>query len=209
MNILVIGCGKTGAQLCNQLNLEGHDVSVIDPNIANFTGLSEDFSGYTVSGVPIDQDVLRRAGVEACDVIAAVTEDDNMNLMVCQLAQELFQVPRVLARLYDPRRSEMFRQFGIQTICPINLSVAAICSMLLENDHLKNIQMDSASVSFDAMPAPESAWERPLGELCADNNQVIGLFGVLHTNGTFLLAHAGSDYVLDRHDRLVYAKVVD
>ncbi len=102
MNILVVGCGKVGSQLSNILSSMGHDTAVIDPDPASFERLSDDFRGYTVAGVPIDQTVLRRGGIEACDALAAVTEDDNTNVMVCQLAREVFHVPRVLARVLIP-----------------------------------------------------------------------------------------------------------
>lgn len=209
MNILVIGCGKTGTQLCNELSQRGHDVSVIDSSINSFQNLSDSFNGYTITGVPIDQDVLRQAGAESCDAIAAVSEDDNMNLMVCQLAREVFHVPRMLARIYDPQRGEVFRHFGLQTICPTNLSVDAICSILLENDRLKTIQLDCASVAFDAVETTELHWGKTLGDLSAKDNEKSGLFGMLKPDGNLVLACASSTRAVKPGDRLLYAKVVD
>ena len=98
MNILVVGCGKVGSQLSNILSSMGHDTAVIDPDPASFERLSDDFRGYTVAGVPIDQTVLRRGGIEACDALAAVTEDDNTNVMVCQLARGIPCAARACAR---------------------------------------------------------------------------------------------------------------
>ncbi|MEG1870224.1 MAG: NAD-binding protein, partial [Oscillospiraceae bacterium] len=88
MNILVIGCNKVGARLANVLCRMGHDVVVVERNRENFRHLDDDFDGFTVEGVGIDQDVLREAGIEGCDALAAVTDDDNTNAMVCQIAKE-------------------------------------------------------------------------------------------------------------------------
>ena len=95
MNILIVGCGRVGRRLVHVLERLGHDVSVLDEDAANLALLNElepPFSGMAVAGVPIDGDVLRSAGIEACDAVAAVTKDDNINLMVAQIARELFGV---------------------------------------------------------------------------------------------------------------------
>ena len=112
MNILVVGCGKVGARLASVLSREGHDVSIVDRFEESFEMLSDDFEGFKTCGVPIDQDVLRRAGIENCDALAAVSPDDNVNIMVRQLAREIFHVPQVLARIYDPAREDVFSHFG-------------------------------------------------------------------------------------------------
>ena len=92
MNILIIGCGKVGSRLADVLCQLGHDVAIIAQKRESFDLLSDDFSGFTIQGVPIDLDILRQAGIEGCDAIAAVTEDDNTNIMVCQIAREIFNV---------------------------------------------------------------------------------------------------------------------
>ena len=209
MNILIVGCGKTGTQLCSTLAQQGHDVAVVDQSPARFEGLGNDFVGYTVVGVPIDQDVLRRAGIESCDAIAAVTEDDNMNLMVCQLAREVFHVPRMLARIYDPMRGESFRHFGLPTICPTSLSVDAISSILLENTRVKTVQLDSASVSFDIIPTTDAHWGKTLAELGYTNTEKAVLFGMFKPDGELVLATSAGNRAAKPGDRLLYAKVVD
>ena len=90
MNILIVGCGKVGSMLASELDRMGHDVAVLDREEAHFALLDSDFSGYTISGVPIDQDVLKRAGIEGCDAILAMTEDDNVNIMVCKWLRKFF-----------------------------------------------------------------------------------------------------------------------
>lgn len=209
MNILVIGCGKLGSELCASLENAGHDVSVIDSDPLQFDRLPDNFSGYTVTGVPIDQEVLKQAGIEGCDACAAVTADDNMNLMVCQIANELFHVPRVLARIYDPHRGGVFRQFGIHTVCPTNLSSAAILSMLTNQEQKETVYFDSATVCFDEAPVPDALCGRSLGSLCAKNDERGGIFGLLHLDGNLTLAAPSSKKIIRDDDRLLYVKVAD
>ena len=130
MNILIVGCGKVGSRVASELSRMGHDVAVVDRSEKRFAMLDEDFSGLTVCGVPIDQDVLKLAGVESCDALAALTESDNVNIAVSEVAKELFHVPNVLARIYDPRRETVFAHFGLNTVCPTNLTEAAVISTL-------------------------------------------------------------------------------
>ena len=118
MNVLVIGCGKVGSRLADVLCQLGHDVSIIAQKRESFDLLSDDFSGFTIQGVPIDLDILRQAGIEGCDAVAAVTEDDNTNIMVCQIAKEIFNVKKIIARIFDPLREDIFSRFDIQSVCP-------------------------------------------------------------------------------------------
>ena len=121
MNILIVGCGRVGRRLVHVLERLGHDVSVLDEDAANLALLNElesPFSGMAVAGVPIDGDVLRSAGIEACDAVAAVTKDDNINLMVAQIARELFGVKHVIARVAEPSRKEVYTErFGLRIVC--------------------------------------------------------------------------------------------
>ncbi len=209
MNILVVGCGKVGSKLSNVLSKMGHDVAVIDPDPSQFSNLADDFSGYTVTGVPIDQEILKRAGISGCDALAAVTTDDNMNVMVCQIASQVYHVDRVLARIYDPRRSNVFTQFGLHTVCPTNLSVDAIYSMLTGHNKIKNLYLDSATVSFEVIsPSPKQIGQ-PISQLITESSSKKILFGILHPDGNLILAHPGLNDPLKAEDRLLMARVVD
>ena len=140
MNILIVGCGKVGSQLAVSLSRRGHAVAIVDRNGHAFDLLEDDFSGYTVEGVPIDTEILRQAGIEGCDILVAVTNDDNLNLMVGQVAREIFQVPKVLTRIYDPRRQEVFSQFGLHTVCPTSITTDSILS-IIEEDIQEGVQV--------------------------------------------------------------------
>lgn len=118
MRIVILGCGRVGAYLARMLAAEGHQVTVIDRNSAAFARLGADFAGDLVIGTGIDEDVLRRAGIEQAEAFVAVTNGDNTNVMAAQLARDVFGVPRVICRIYDPLREEIYRGLGLETICP-------------------------------------------------------------------------------------------
>jgi trk system potassium uptake protein TrkA len=130
MYIIIAGCGKVGSGLAEKLSWEGHDVVVVESDESALARLGADFNGLKIVGVPIDQDVLKRAGIDKADAIAAVTQEDNMNIMVSQIAKTLYNVPRVIARIYNPARESIFHQFGLETICPTNLSVDIMASII-------------------------------------------------------------------------------
>lgn len=126
MRVVILGCGRTGAYLARTLAAEGHQVSVIDQDNTAFARLGSGFPGSLVVGVGIDEDVLRRAGIEEAQAFVAVTDEDNTNIMAAQVAKESFGVSRVICRIYDPLREEIYRGLGLETICPTLWSAARI-----------------------------------------------------------------------------------
>lgn len=117
MYIIVAGCGKIGANLVKSLSNEGHDVVVIDPNEESFAQLENGTNGLTITGMCIDEDVLKSAGIEHADALLAVTSDDNVNVMTAQIASQLYHVPHVVTRVYDPEKDEILQQMGLTTVC--------------------------------------------------------------------------------------------
>lgn len=120
--IVIVGCGRLGSLLASRLSHAGHSVVVIDTAEATFSDLSPDFSGFCVEGDATQIAVLRQAKMENADVFFATTHEDNVNLMVAQIADKVFHVPQVLARVFDPRREEAFARLGIETICPTSVA---------------------------------------------------------------------------------------
>lgn len=135
---IVVGCGRLGADLANTLSDEDGDILIIDKSKDAFRKLSPSFGGLTVVGDAMDLDVLQEAQIDKASVVVAVTNNDNANIMVAQIARELFQVGRVIARLYDPERECVYREFGIDTICPAVLSAKEIDKILSGTDIPKN-----------------------------------------------------------------------
>lgn len=130
MRVVILGCGRTGACLAKMLAGAGHHVTVIDRASTAFKRLGEDFAGELVVGLGIDEDVLRRAGIEQADAFIAVTDGDNTNVMAAQVAREIFGVRRVVVRIYDPLREEIYRTLGLETICPTLLGASRIQEIL-------------------------------------------------------------------------------
>ena len=117
MKVVIVGCGRVGSTLARELDTAGHDVTIIDEKVSAFSRLGDDFGGEMVVGTGIDESVLRKAGIEEADCFASVTNGDNRNIMAAQVAKVVFNVPRVITRIYDPIREQTYRQFGMETIC--------------------------------------------------------------------------------------------
>lgn len=206
MNILVIGCGKVGSRLASTLSREEHDVSIVDKDEKNFALLDSDYSGFTTAGVPIDQDVLRKAGIESCDALAAVSTDDNVNIMVSQLAREIFHVKHVLARIYDPKREDVFSHFGLHTVCPTKLTVSAVRSALTEPHKPQNINLGSHTITFLTVDVPKNIIGANARELDLEPNQ--SLYAVIH-NDLSLELYKNQGIILRESDKLIISNIVD
>ena len=118
MFVMIMGCGRVGARVASQLARAGHEVTVLDVASSAFNRLDPGFSGATLVGNGIDMDLLREAGIERADAFVAFTQGDNRNIMAAQIAQHIYSVPKVVARIYDPLRSDTFEALGITAICP-------------------------------------------------------------------------------------------
>jgi trk system potassium uptake protein TrkA len=130
--VVVVGCGRLGSLLAGLLSQVGSSVVVIDRNEAAFEMLAPEFSGFRITGDAVEMEVLQNAKVHKAGCLLAVTEDDNVNLMVAQVAHEIFKVPRVMARVFDPRREAIYREFGIETVSPTKLSADLFLATLQE-----------------------------------------------------------------------------
>lgn len=148
MRLIVIGCGRVGALLSRQMSNEGHDVVVIDKTPESFKRLGAQFRGRTVLGVGFDRDVLREAGVEQVDALAAVTDGDNSNYIAASVARDYFHVPQVIARIYDPQREEVYRQLGIRTFSSTRWAVNTIRRILSGAELAPTQQFGSGEVEM-------------------------------------------------------------
>lgn len=126
MNVIIMGCGRVGAQLASLLDAEGHKVTVLDIEPYSFRRLPTNFGGIAMVGNGIDEDVLRRAGIEEADAFVAVTQGDNRNVMAAQIAKHIYNVPRVVCRIYDPIREELYHGLGLETISPTIVGAALL-----------------------------------------------------------------------------------
>ena len=201
MQIIIIGCGKVGARFAQVLSEEGHDVVIVDNDNSSFKALDPEYSGITITGVPIDQDVLKKAGIETADVLTALTPDDNINIMVSQMAKEIFKVPKVIARIYDPARERIFHQFGLKTICPTKMTVDTIKSMVINEPNTSLHTIGNTTLTYNYVKAPNSYYGKKLSNIRLKDNSFV--FGILQ-NGSFYFSN--EDITIEQGDTLVIAE---
>lgn len=127
---IIIGCGRLGASLAATISGGGGNAVIIDMNIDSFRKLPPSFAGQSICGDGTEVDILGEAGIEKASAVISVTDNDNINIMVAQLAKEMYEVPRVIARLHDPERECVYDELGIDTICPAVLSEKEIDKLL-------------------------------------------------------------------------------
>ncbi|HEY1428241.1 MAG TPA: TrkA family potassium uptake protein [Candidatus Tumulicola sp.] len=133
MRYLIVGCGRVGSALAKYLEADGHEVIVVDEDPAAFKRLPPKFKGHVMVGTGIDYDVLKRAGAATADGFVAVTNGDNRNIMAALIAQRMFKIKRIVARIYDPARGQMYRELGVQTVCPTTVGAKLIRDVLMES----------------------------------------------------------------------------
>lgn len=204
MQIIVIGCGKVGSKFAQMMSDEGHDVVIVDNDSKSFKSLGLNFNGITVTGVPIDQDVLKHAGIETADAFIALTPDDNINIMACQVAKEIFNVPKVLARIFNPEREDVFHQFGLDTICPTNVTVDVIKSFVFNDKDVSKFNIGSNLISFKKEKVPKDHEGKRISSIKLKSGLFI--FGIIR-NGTFNFTYPSLR--VDKDDILVIAEKID
>ena len=133
MYVIIVGCGRVGAELAKLLSNEGHDVVIIDKNPAAFNRLGGTFNGVTLVGNGFDPDLLKQAGIEKANVFCSLTNGDNTNLVSAQVAKRIFTVPKVIARVYDPERAQIYQSLGLDIISGTILFAAMVRDKIIES----------------------------------------------------------------------------
>lgn len=133
MYIIIIGCGRLGSMLAEDLSDSGHNISIVDREAKNLAALGSGFNGLRIKGIEFDNDILIEAGVKNADYIISATPDDNINITVALIAKRIFKVPRIIARINDPKKKRVYDGLGIETINPTELSVYILKSRIEEN----------------------------------------------------------------------------
>ena len=144
MNIVIVGCGRVGAFLAGQLDQSGHAVSVIDLDRASFVHLPSSFGGTTFLGNGTDLDILRTAGIEKADAVFTLTQGDNRNLMSAQIARQIFGVKRVIAKVNDPIRADLYREHGISTISRTTILGTLLEAMLMGDAEVGKVLLEKS-----------------------------------------------------------------
>ncbi len=130
MKVVMMGCGRVGARLAGMLDSEGHNVTILDIDAYSFRRIPPDFEGEALVGSGTDEEALVKAGIEEADIFVAATQGDNQNAMASQIAKHIFNVPRVICRIYDPIRQEMYQELGLETVSPTKIGADALRQMI-------------------------------------------------------------------------------
>lgn len=165
MHIVIMGCGRVGSTLALSLEKRGHSVAVIDQNVDAFRRLGADFGGLTVTGVGFDRDVLSAAGIERAGGFAAVSSGDNSNIISARLARETFGVTRVVARIYDPRRAEVYERLGIPTVATVRWTADRMLRHLVPEGVVEVFRDPTSTVSIIEVPVHSDWVGRPVRTL--------------------------------------------
>jgi len=118
MKVIIMGCGRVGAALAGMLDSNGHKVTILDIEPYSFRKLPATFNGVAMVGNGLEEESLKKAGIEEADVFVTTTQGDNRNVLACQIAKHIYHVPKVVSRIYDPIREEMYRNLGLDTVSP-------------------------------------------------------------------------------------------
>jgi len=147
-----MGCGRLGSTLAHKLDARGHSVAVIDQNADAFRRLGAEFGGITVTGIGFDREVLSAAGIEQADAFAAVSSGDNSNIISARLARETFGVSRVVARIYDAKRAQVYERLGIPTVATIRWAADRMVRHLVPEGTVEVFRDPTSSVSIVEAP---------------------------------------------------------
>lgn len=184
MKMIIIGCGRLGAGLAETLSQRGFGVTVVDRNPAAFERLGVSFRGNTLTGGGFDREVLLAAGIERVDGLASVTASDEVNVVAARLARHVFHVPRVVARLYEPRKAEVYRRLGLMTISQLTWGISRIVELLCYSKLETIKSLGSGEVDIVEAEVPRLLIGRTVNELSVPGE--IHVVAVTRKGTTFL-----------------------
>ena len=195
MKVIIGGCGRVGALLSTRLSAAGHEVSVIDQSPDSLEMLPAGFSGTTHLGKVFDRDVLQSADIDHADAFVAVTSGDNSNIVSAIVAKQVFRVPRVLSRIYDPRRAEIYRRLGIPAISSVAWSVNEAVSVLLHANLTSDASFGDGEVRLVSAEIPPRLIGRTVDDLAIPGQIIVA--AIVRTGHSFVPA---SGTPLEQHD---------
>lgn len=156
MHVVIVGCGRVGSTLARELSALGNTVAVVDRKADAFLRLGDDFAGQTLVGIGFDPDVLIAAGIEKASALAAVTNGDNSNIMIARVGRERFGIERVVARIYDPKRSEIYERLGIATVATVKWTAERIMRRIVAGSPAVEWTDPSAQLVLVERAVPDS-----------------------------------------------------
>jgi trk system potassium uptake protein TrkA len=203
VDIVIIGCGRVGSGLANTLSQEGHSVVVLDKSARAFRRLHDDYKGRTIVGSGFDRDALEDAGAKTAQALAAVTSGDNSNILCARIARENYRIPNVVARIYDPRRAEIYQRLGIPTVATVTWTIDQVRRWLMPGDAAVSWSDSSATLHIVEQPLPVNWAGRKLSGL-----DVPGRVKVIGVNRAGLVRLDPEELVGQERDLLQIAVLV-
>ena len=203
MNVVIIGCGKTGSRLAVDLDKLGHDVAVVDSDKSKFSLLSNDFSGLCISGSATDVDVLKNAGCDNADVAVIVTNSDNVNVMAARVMDYEFGVKDTYVRISEPSREAVFRKLGLKTVSPTRIESEIFMSLVTDiADTIESVRMGGITMRFYTVKADRKDEDKTPAEIPCKTGEM--LFAVKKRDASLHLANESHLYI-EQGDKLIYA----
>jgi len=184
MKVIVVGCGRMGTGLSLNLVKKGHKVTVLDSNPEAFERLGKNFTGLKVVGVGFDRDVLNKAKIDKVDAIVCCTESDEVNAVIARMARNVYRVPRVVARLYDPRKANIYHRLGIQTISTTIWGIERATEILTYNQLDSVYEMGNGNVKLVRMEVPSLLVGHMVNDLTVIGE--INIVSIRRNNKTFI-----------------------
>lgn len=181
MHTIIAGCGRVGSELAVNLNRLGHTIAIVDKNPKAFERLKPGFNAKQVVGFVFDREVLEAAGIHEATAFASVTSGDNSNILSARVAKEHYRVPKVVARIYDPRRAQIYQRVGIQTVATVRWTTDQILRSLLPEEAPVEYTVDNGEVVVTALPAPTQVIGKSAVDLDIDGRRrvvAVSRFGV-------------------------------
>ena len=165
MHVVVIGCGRVGSELAVAVEAAGHTVSILDKDRNAFRHLPDSFGGKAILGFAFDRDHLEQAGIEKAGALAAVTNGDNSNILAARIARETYEIPNVVARIYDPRRAVIYQRLGIQTVATVAWTTDQVLRRLFPDESVSEWTDATGTVSLVERALPAAWAGRKLADL--------------------------------------------
>ncbi len=172
MNVLIVGCGREGSELARSIAAQGHAVTIVDASAERFDQLGADFPGRTVQGVSFDQGALERADIAHADAFVATTQSDNENIVAAKIARDVYKVPHVVARVYNPGRREVYERLGLATVTSTSWGARRIEQLILHPDVIDMEQIGGGEVRLLRVTVPEG-WHGESVSAILDGNAVV------------------------------------
>jgi trk system potassium uptake protein TrkA len=173
MHVIIVGCGRVGSELTIQLGHAGHDVTIIDKRQTAFDRLPPGFNGRTLVGFGFDRDILKEAGITDAEAFVAVTNGDNSNIVSARVAREYYHVPNVIARIYDPRRAEIYERLNIPTVATTTWGVKQIMLMLTHPREEMKESLAGGDLYRMRLKVPQHLTGKPVSQLSVEGKILV------------------------------------